>query len=89
MADWKPGDPMRISLDVVKDAKVVKCNCGGAFFTEKLMFKKLSALISPTGKEELYPMQVMVCDSCGKVPRDMNPYDMVDEEYLAKKKISK
>ena len=84
--DWKPGDPMRISLDVVKDAKLQTCSCGGAVFTEKLMFKKLSALISPTGKEELYPIQVMVCDKCGKVPRDLNPYDLVPEEFLADKK---
>lgn len=84
--NWKPGDPMRVSLDMVKDAKMVLCDCGGAVFTEKMMFKKLSALISPTGKEELYPLNVIVCDACGKVPTTLNPYDMIPKEFLATKK---
>jgi hypothetical protein len=80
-------DPMRLNLDIIKSAKLQKCDCGGVIFTEKIMFKKISALVSPTGKEELYPLQVMICDKCGKIPRELNVYDMVPEEYLATKKL--
>jgi hypothetical protein len=87
MENIKGGAPMEITMDNIKDAKQVTCDCGGAMFTEKMMFKRISSFISPTGKEELYPVQVIVCDACGKVPRALNPYDMVAEEYLAVKKI--
>ena len=66
-----------------------KCDCGGSMFTEKLMFKKISAFISPSGKEELYPLQIIVCDSCGKVPTSLNPQNMVPKEFLATKKVPK
>ena len=80
------GMPMKISMDQLKASKEVICDCGGAMFTEKLMFKKISAILSPTAKEEVYPMQVIVCDSCGKVPTEFNPYDLIPKKYLATKK---
>lgn len=89
MENIKGGAPMQITLDNVKDAKQVTCDCGGAMFTEKMMFKRISSFISPTGKEELYPVQVIVCDACGKVPSELNPHGIVPEEYLAIKKIIK
>ena len=84
--NWKPGDPMRISMDQIKVSKQVECDCGGVMFSEKLMFKRISAILSPSGKEEIYPMQVIVCDSCGKVPTEFNPHDLIPKEYLATKK---
>lgn len=38
-------------------------------FEPKLMFKKVSALISPTGREEHVPVEMIVCSKCGKVPK--------------------
>jgi len=83
---WKTGDPMRISMDQIKISQQVACDCGGTMFNEKIMFKRISAILSPSGKEEIYPMQVIVCDSCGKVPSEFNPYDLIPKEYLATKK---
>ena len=82
-----PTDIMRIDIGMLKNSKFQKCDCGGVMFEEKIMFKKISALISPTGKEELYPLQVLVCDKCGKVPTELNPHDMVPKEFLATKKL--
>jgi len=80
---WKPGDPMRLTMDQIKISKQVTCDCGSAMFSEKLMFKRISSIISPSGREELYPMQVVVCESCGKVPTEFNPYGLIPEEFLA------
>jgi hypothetical protein len=33
--------------------------------------KRLSPLLSPTGKEERIPMEVILCKTCGKVPAFM------------------
>ena len=46
----------------------VKCEkCGSYFFRETTVLKKLSALISPTGKEEVFPIPLWICDKCGEV----------------------
>ena len=86
----QPGmNPGQVRLDpkIVKDAKLILCDCGGAMFTEKMMLKKISAIISPTGNEELFPMNVLVCEECGCVPTELNPGDMIPFKYLAKKKV--
>jgi len=80
-----PGQ-QRISIEQLKLAKQIECDCGGVLFTEKMMFKKISAILSPSGKEETVPIQVVVCDSCGKVPTHFNPYELVPDKYVAKKK---
>jgi hypothetical protein len=85
MIEGKQGDPLRLTIDQIKTAKPVLCDCGGAIFSEKLMFRRISPIISPTGKEETYPMNVVVCNKCGKVPSGFNPYDLVPKEFLAKK----
>jgi hypothetical protein len=47
----------------------VECKEGNKLFETKLMFKKVSALISPSGKEEHVPLEVVICSTCGKVPK--------------------
>ena len=81
------GQGPQIKLEHLQASKNVECECGGVMFSEKMMFKRISAILSPTGKEEVYPMQVVVCESCGKVPLEFNPYKLVPEKYIAKKKI--
>ena len=46
----------------------VKCECDGQVFEPSLMFKKLSSLLSPTGKEEMVPVEVFKCSVCQKIP---------------------
>lgn len=77
--------PMKITEETVRNAKFTECDCGGVMFTEKMMFKKISALLSPTGKDEYFPMEVIVCDKCGKVPTIFNPGNFIPKEYLAEK----
>jgi ribosomal protein S27AE len=44
-----------------------KCpNCGSYFFKEVSVLKKLSALLSPTGKDEIVPLPIWVCEKCGE-----------------------
>jgi len=78
-----PGQ-VRIDPKIIKDAKLVKCDCGGAIFEEKMMLKKISKFASPIGQDELFPMIVLICTKCGLVPTELNPGDMVPAEYLAK-----
>jgi len=41
--------------------------CGNPFFDQKTIIKRRSALLSPTGKEEVQPVMVLLCDQCGWV----------------------
>ena len=72
-----------ITSDMIKNSQTIKCECGGILFTEKLTFKKLSAILSPTGKEEVIPMPVIICDDCGKVPSAFDPQLLVPKELKA------
>jgi len=46
----------------------VACSCGGKIFDSGVMVKKVSALLSPSGREEIIPADVIICKSCGKIP---------------------
>lgn len=46
----------------------VSCSCGGMIFDSAVMVKKVSPLLSPTGKEEIIPADMIICRSCGKIP---------------------
>ena len=54
------------------DADTIQCeDCGNASFIQAFFLKKISALMSPTGKEAVVPMQVFSCGNCGSIPKNM------------------
>lgn len=75
----------QVTNDMIRNSKTLTCECGGMLFKEALFFKILSPLISPSGKEEIAPMQVFVCENCGKVPSVFDKLEMVPNELKAKK----
>jgi len=79
----------QVTPEIVRDSKTIQCDCGGFLFTEKIMFKKISAIISPSGKEEIVPMTVIVCDKCGKVPEIFDSQNILPKEIRATKKVTK
>ena len=51
--------------------KDIKCeNCGCKFFRQVHAFKRVSALVSPTGKEQIVPVPTFRCDECGFINED-------------------
>lgn len=80
-------EKQKISLtpDMLKGFKTLTCTCGGMLFQSGVVFKRISPLIAPSGKEEIYPLEVVVCKSCGKVPRAFNNPDVLPEEVLSEK----
>ena len=54
----------------LKQADTIKCDdCGNYLFIIAHVIKRISPIISPTGKEALIPVQVYSCGNCGKVPK--------------------
>ena len=58
-------------LDISKTDTIVCEECGNASFIQAFFLKKVSALVSPTGKEAIIPMQVFSCGNCGAIPKNM------------------
>lgn len=71
----------KIRIDL-SQAPWLTCECGNELFTPAVMFKKLSMLVSPTGKEENYPVEVVICTKCGKIPSFVGK--MIPEHLKAK-----
>ena len=68
----KPAPPKaEVQLDL-GEADTIQCQeCGNASFIQSFFLKKISALMSPTGKEAIVPVQVFSCGNCGTVPSKM------------------
>ena len=63
----EPPQPVDIS-----DTETIVCEeCGNASFIPAFFLKKISPLMSPTGKEAIVPIQVYSCGNCGTVPRKL------------------
>ena len=77
----------QLTAEMLKLSANVTCECGGMIFLEKLFFKKISAILSQSGKEDLAPMPVLICDKCGKVPSVFDPQNILPNEIKAKKLI--
>ena len=74
MSSHPKGMPPRqdgLQLDISKTDTIVRENCGNASFIQAFFLKKVSALVSPTGKEAIIPMQVFSCGNCGAIPKNM------------------
>jgi hypothetical protein len=60
------------------------CSEGVQVFEPSFLFKRISPIISPTGKEELYPAEIIVCKNCNKVPKAIwNKYPDFPDELKA------
>ena len=56
---------MQVNLN---DAEDFSCEeCGNLFFKPVFTMKRLSALISPTGRETMIPIQIFACTKCDHV----------------------
>jgi hypothetical protein len=58
------------------DLTDISCHeCDGKHFVQVYRMKKLSALISPDGQEQLVTMPMFICNDCGAVPKEYLPND--------------
>ena len=62
---------MELEAKHILTAPNVVCpSCGSKLFIEAVALKKLSAILSPTGREEIVPIPTFVCVECGTVPAE-------------------
>ena len=55
-------------------AESVTCDsCGNHTFVGVMLLKRISPIISPTGKEAIVPIQTFACNACGFVNKAFSP----------------
>tara|TARA_R100001015_G_C4429373_1_gene27116 strand:- start:39 stop:290 length:252 start_codon:yes stop_codon:yes gene_type:complete len=66
--------PVNINPNDLEDITCDKC--GSQCFQPVFLFKKLSAVLSPTGVENIIPMQLYRCADCGHINEAFLPKDV-------------
>ncbi len=62
---------IKLNPDDLEDVVCEKCEC--QTFEPVFLFKKLSAVLAPTGRDTLVPMQTYKCTECGHMNKDFLP----------------
>lgn len=57
--------------EILMSAPNLECDCGNTVFDHCVVIKQISNLVSPSGKDEVVPVDVFVCRKCGKVISSM------------------
>lgn len=52
----------------ISQAPWQECECGSILFRNVSAAKRLSAIMSPDGKEHIIPVELYLCEQCGKIP---------------------
>jgi uncharacterized Zn finger protein len=65
--------PAGLTYNQTESINCEKCN--SEIFQPVFLLRKVSALVSPSGKETVVPVQVFACQSCGHVNEDMYPVE--------------
>jgi uncharacterized Zn finger protein len=76
MSKNKFGNPPmspQLNVDLSKADDVTCERCGNYTFEQVMLMKKMSALISPTGKEAIVPIPTFACNACGHINKGFLP----------------
>jgi uncharacterized Zn finger protein len=78
--------PMNLDLTNAQD---VTCeNCGNYTFSEVALMKRISALVSPTGKEAIVPIPTFACNACGYINKQFLPVRVAEEATAPKSNLT-
>ena len=72
----------QMKVDLSQTTADVCEKCGNETFNHVFKIRKLSALLSPHGKETMIPMQVFACVKCGHINEAFLPKDKGDNDPI-------
>lgn len=70
-------------IDITQTTPTACDSCGKEAFQEAVVLRKISALLSPTGKEGFVPVQVFACIACGHINNDFLPKVLRSAKIIA------
>ena len=62
-----PQGQQQMNVDISQTSEMKCDKCENPTFKQTMMLRKVSAIISPNGKETIIPMAVFACEKCGHV----------------------
>ena len=69
----------QMKVDISQTTPVVCEECKNDTFIPAFKMRKMSALLSPHGKETMIPMQVFACAKCGHINNDFLPKEETND----------
>ena len=57
----------KINIDMNQTTEIVCEKCKNTTFVQSFYLRKLSALLSPNGKESIIPVNTFECSACGHI----------------------
>lgn len=63
----------QVNIDLHQASDIDCSNCGNKFFHQVTFFKKISALLSPTGQAGIIPIPTYACLECGNINDEFLP----------------
>ena len=73
---------MKLLLNEADDASCKECS--GIYFEPIFRVKRISAIMSPSGKEAIVPVQVLRCQECHAILNDLTDFAETSEENTKK-----
>lgn len=61
------------SLALEQTTGYICSNCSHNVFVPKLMIRKISRFITGEEQDNIIPIDILVCDSCGEIAKDLIP----------------
>ena len=74
--EYKLNQQQQININPDDLVDVVCEKCGCQVFTPAFLFKKLSAVLSPNGKDSMIPLNVFKCNDCGHINKEFEDMDV-------------
>lgn len=68
-------ESLNISVGLENTDAVTCDECGSEVFRPSFLLRKVNALLSPSGKDTLVPIQVFACEKCGHVNEEFLPIE--------------
>lgn len=73
-------DQLEMPMASLQDTSAVTCTqCGESLFEQALILRKLSAILSGTGKPAYIPIPVFKCAKCNHVNEEFLPVELKKE----------
>ena len=68
-----PPQQPQFNFDIAQAEDVTCERCENYTFEQVMLMKKVSALVSPTGKEAVVPIPTFACNACGHINKGFLP----------------
>ena len=68
-------NPTQMNVSFDQTNPIICEKCEGEVFVPAFLLRKVSALVSPSGKDTVLPLQLFACISCNHINEDMLPVE--------------